>query len=72
MVAGDAIRSPEAGKYSAASFLYLQNTAFGGKVYGRNFGVDKSGGAHFNLTRLAPLLEDVSVRLTGVVIKCLP
>lgn len=39
---------------------------------GQTFGVDKSGGARFNMTRLAPLLEDVYERLTGVVIECLP
>ncbi|MEO4041418.1 DNA adenine methylase [Hoeflea sp. CAU 1731] len=62
-----------AGKLAdSASFLYLQKTAFGGKVTGRTFGVDKSGGARFNLTRLAPLLEDVHERLSGVVIECLP
>ncbi|MBW8639009.1 DNA adenine methylase [Hoeflea sp. WL0058] len=56
----------------AARFLYLQKTAFGGKVSGRTFGVDKSGRARFNMTRLAPLLEDVHDRLAGVVIECLP
>jgi len=56
----------------AARFIYLQKTAFGGKVSGRNFGVNKDGGARFNLTRLAPLLEDVHERLAGVVIECLP
>ncbi|WP_306308809.1 DNA adenine methylase [Flavimaribacter sediminis] len=56
----------------AARFLYLQKTAFGGKVTGRTFGIDKSCGARFDLTRLARLLEDVHERLTGVVIECLP
>lgn len=56
----------------AARFIYLQKTAFGGKVAGRSFGVDKSGGARFNLTRVGPLLEDVHERLSGVVIECLP
>lgn len=53
----------------AARFLYLQKLAFGGKVEGQNFGVNRSGGARFNLTRLAPLLEDVHERLSGVVIE---
>jgi DNA adenine methylase len=35
----------------AARFLYLQRTAFGGKVAGRNFGVDPLGG-RFNVTKL--------------------
>jgi len=56
----------------AARFLYLQRLAFGGKVSGRNFGVVKSGGARFNLLKLAPLLEDIHERLAGVVIECLP
>jgi DNA adenine methylase len=56
----------------AARFIYLQKTAFGGKVTNQNFGVDNSGGSRFNLTRLAPLLEDIHERLSGVVIECLP
>ena len=55
----------------AARFLYLQRTAFGGKVSGRNFGVSKDRPARFNLTTLEPLLEDLHSRLAGVVIECL-
>lgn len=55
----------------AARFLYLQRTAFGGKVAGRNFGVDPLGG-RFNLTKLVPMLEDLHERLAGVVIENLP
>lgn len=55
----------------AARFLYLQRLAFGGKVSGRNFGVDKVNGGRFNLLKLAPLLEDIHERLAGVVIECL-
>ena len=55
----------------AARFLYLQRTAFGGKVSGRNFGVSKDRPARFNLTTLEPLLEDLHSRLSGVVIECL-
>lgn len=55
----------------AARFLYLQRTAFGGKVSGRNFGVAKERGARFNLTTLEPMLEDLHTRLSGVVIECL-
>ncbi|HBS99157.1 MAG TPA: DNA methyltransferase [Citreicella sp.] len=55
----------------AARFLYLQRTAFGGKVSGRNFGVDRDRGARFNLTTIEPMLEDVHTRLAGVVIECL-
>jgi DNA adenine methylase len=55
----------------AARFLYLQRTAFGGKVSGRNFGVSKDRPARFNLTTLEPMLEDLHTRLAGVVIECL-
>jgi len=50
----------------AARFLYLQRTAFGGKVTGRNFGVDRTGPARFDLTKLVPMLEAVHDRLCGV------
>lgn len=56
----------------AGRFLYLQRTAFGGKVAGRNFGVSKERPARFDLTRLVPMLEDVHERLAGVVIESLP
>ena len=39
---------------------------------GRSFGVSRERGARFDLTRLAPMLEDVHERLAGVVIECLP
>lgn len=56
----------------AARFLYLQRLAFGGKVASRNFGVTADRGGRFNLTTLAPLLDDVHQRLAGVVIESLP
>jgi len=55
----------------AARFLYLQRTAFGGKVSGRSFGVSKDRPGRFNLTTLEPMLEDLHSRLSGVVIECL-
>ncbi len=55
----------------AARFLYLQRTAFGGKVSGRNFGVQTGRPARFNLTTLEPVLEDLHSRLSGVTIECL-
>lgn len=55
----------------AARFLYLQRTAFGGKVSGRNFGVAKDRPGRFNLSTLEPMLEDLHGRLAGVVIECL-
>lgn len=56
---------------AAAKFLYLQKTAFGGKVSGKNFGVDKGRSGRFNLSKLEPMLEDVHNRLSGVTIECL-
>ena len=56
----------------AARFLYLQRTAFGGRVASRHFGVSYTGGARFDLTRLVPMLEDVHERLCGVDIERLP
>lgn len=55
----------------AARFLYLQRTAFGGKVDGRSFGVDAAG-ARFNVAKLMSQLDDLHDRLAGVVIECLP
>lgn len=56
----------------AARFLYLQRTAFGGKVVGRNFGVDPAGPARFDVTKLGPMLEAVHERLAPVTIERLP
>lgn len=56
----------------AARFLYLQRTAFGGKISGRNFGVSPNRPARFDVTKLGPMLEDLHCRLAGVVIECLP
>ena len=55
----------------AARFLYLQRTAFGGKVSARNFGVSADRPGRFNLTTLEPMLEDLHSRLAGVIIECL-
>jgi DNA adenine methylase len=55
----------------AARFLYLQRTAFGGKISGRNFGVVTDRPGRFNLTTLEPMLEDLHSRLAGVIIECL-
>ncbi len=54
----------------AARFLYLQRTAFGGKISGRNFGVSADRPARFNLTTLEPDLEALHERLAGVTILC--
>ena len=55
----------------AARFLYLQATAFGGKVQGRTFGVDPGRPGRFNLLTVAQRLADIHERLAGVVIECL-
>ncbi len=55
----------------AARFLYLQRTAFGGKVSGRNFGVSPGRPGRFDVTKLSPMLEDLHSRLSGVTIECL-
>ncbi|PHY14050.1 DNA methyltransferase [Caulobacter sp. B11] len=53
----------------AARFLYLQTLAFGGKVRGRNFGVDPVKPHNFDLVRLEPRLRRIHDRLAGVVIE---
>jgi DNA adenine methylase len=56
----------------AARFLYLQRLAFGGIVDGKSFGVTRTAPSRFDLTKLAPMLEEVHDRLTGVTIERLP
>jgi DNA adenine methylase len=56
----------------AARFLYLQRLAFGGKVAGRNFGVQLDGYARFDVAKVGPLIEAAHERLSGVVIERLP
>jgi DNA adenine methylase len=56
----------------AARFLYLQRLAFGGKVVGRNYGVQTSGPARFNLARLRATLAAIRDRLQPVIIERLP
>jgi DNA adenine methylase len=56
----------------AARFLYLQRTAFGGKVVGRNYGMVMDGRARFDVTRLGPVLEELHERLAPVQIERLP
>jgi DNA adenine methylase len=56
----------------AVRFLYLQRLAFGGKVAGRNFGVDAAAPARFDVSKIEPMLADVHERLQSVVIERLP
>lgn len=53
----------------AARLLYLQHLAFGGKVRGRNYGVDPSKPHNFDLRRLEPRLKRLHDRLASVVIE---
>ena len=53
----------------AARFIYLQRTAFGGKVVGQNFGVSPATPARFDVNRLGVILEAVHERLSSVVIE---
>ena len=53
----------------SARFLYLQKLAFGGKVAGRNFGVNPPAPARFDVTKLGPMIDAVHERLAGVVIE---
>jgi len=55
----------------AARFLYLQRTAFGGKVRGRNFGIATDRPARFNITTLEADIEALHERLAGVTVTCL-
>lgn len=55
----------------AARFLYLQRTAFGGKVAGQSFGINPAGPARFDITKLGPILEALHERLAPVTIECL-
>ena len=56
----------------AARFLYLQRTAFGGKVSGRNFGVSHLRGGRMDVSRLGLVLEELHERLAGVIVERLP
>jgi len=56
----------------AGRFLYLQRTAFGGKIVGQNFGISRTSAARFDLTKLVPILEAAHERLASVVIEQLP
>lgn len=53
----------------SARFLYLQRTAFGGKVAGRHFGIGPASPARFDVTKLGPMIEAAHERLTSVVIE---
>ncbi|MET3665917.1 DNA adenine methylase [Caulobacter sp. 1776] len=56
----------------AARFLYLQRTAFGGKVDGRNFGVSRHRPGRIDVTRLQGELEALHERMAAVTVERLP
>jgi DNA adenine methylase len=56
----------------AARFLYLQRTAYGGKVAGRSFWVPIDRPGLFHVARLATVLDELHDRLSGVIIERLP
>lgn len=56
----------------AGRFLYLQRTAYGGKVAGRSFGVSPGVPGRFDVSKLETTLADINERLSGVVIENLP
>ena len=53
----------------AARYYYVQRLAFGGRVTGRNFGVDTIRSTRINLVRLEEELSAVHLRLTNVLIE---
>jgi len=55
----------------AGRFLYLQKTAFGGKITGQNFGVSAGRPGSFDLNKIGPMLDAAHSRLSDVVIECL-
>lgn len=58
--------------HRAVRFIYLQRLAFGGKVSGRNFGVDARAPGRFNITSLERDLDEIRDRIAKVVIEQLP
>lgn len=55
----------------AVRFIYIQKSAFGGKVRNQAFGVDLSR-VRFNSERVIPQIQALHERLAGVYIECLP
>ncbi|HOW83083.1 MAG TPA: DNA adenine methylase [Spirochaetota bacterium] len=56
----------------AARYYYLQRLCFGGKVFGRTFGVAPDRPPRINLLRLEEELSEVHLRLARVTIENLP
>jgi len=50
----------------AGRFLYLQKTAYGGKVHGRNFGVSPGRPGRFDVSSIVAELEDIHARLSAM------
>lgn len=56
----------------AARYFFLQKQCFGGKVSHRSFGVSTTGAPRLNLLRIEEDLSEAHLRLSRVVIECLP
>lgn len=56
----------------AVRFLYLQRSAFGGKVVEPAFAISTTAPAKFDTTKLDAVLEDIHRRLARVIVECLP
>lgn len=56
----------------AARFLYLQRTAYGGKVAGRSFGVSAGEPGPMDIRKVRELISALAERLAGVTIENLP
>lgn len=56
----------------AARYYYNKRQAFGGKVIGQTFGVDRGRGPRINLLRLEEELSAVHLRLAQVIVEHLP
>ena len=54
----------------AARFLYIQRLSFGGKILG-TFGISLENDSRFNFFKLEPMLKELHLRFSGVVIECL-
>ncbi len=55
----------------AVRFIYIQKSAFGGKVRSQSFGVDLSR-VRFSSKRVIPQIQALHERLSNVYIECLP
>ncbi len=55
----------------AARYLYLQKTAFGGKIVGQSYGTATTGKPRLNILNLENILEQAWQRLAQVQVECM-